>query len=451
MSAHDVATEHDQHVVDDVAPGTGLRGGPALRLLASNALDATSRNVLDLAVDATAVLLVGASALQIGLLNAAGTVAFLLLGVPIGVLVDRRDARTTMAVALASRGLVLGVLAWMLSAGQVSFLLLAAVSLLVGISGAVTETGQTVHATEAVPAPLVGRLVSRLQAADSVLSLVAPAAAGLALGVVGAPGLVLAAAVIAFLAAVALVVGQAAPRPSPVPATRDEPTPAPSVPAAEVRGLRRFVADVGAGIAPFRSDPLLRRLTWSTALLNLGLAAYSAVSAILELRVLELGPQAFGALVGVGAAGGLLGSVVAEPLARRLSRARIVVASRVALVAVAVAPLLALHVHRAGIGASGGGGVPVVPLALMGLHAFTWGLFVVIGDIQVYTLVAERVPAEVLGRVVALRRTLTFGAVPVGSILGGLLGEAAGVEGVLVLSVVVTAAAAVLLSRASRD
>ncbi|WP_347039534.1 hypothetical protein AAHB37_05275 [Glutamicibacter halophytocola] len=40
-------------------------------------------------------------------------------------------------------------------------------------------------------------------------------------------------------------------------------------------------------------------------------------------------------------------------------------------------------------------------------------------------------PEHVLGRVLSARRLLTFGAVPVGSMLGGALGTAAGTQAAL--------------------
>ena len=433
---------------DDAAAGAPDGGSPraplgtaARGLYVSNALDITSRRVLDLVVDATAVLAVGASATQIGLLNAAGTLAFLLLGVPIGVLVDRHDARRAMTLALGARALILASLAWMLTAGPVSFWVLAAVSLLVGISGAVAETGQTVYAARIVPASQVGRLAARLQSADSVLSLVAPAAAGLLLGRLGASWLVVAAAVLAVAAASALGGRRKDGVVAPV---ASGPTAAAAAPS---RGLLRFVAEVRAGLDTFRADTLLRRLTLATALTNAGLAGYSSVSTILELRVLDLGTEVFGVLVAVGGAGGLLGGTLAEALARRLPRARVVVGSTTGLALVSALPLVAAQIHAV---RGDGGPSAALPLALIGVHAFGWGLFSVIGIVQVAALVAERVPADVLGRVVALRRTMTYGVVPVAAVAAGLLADLAGLTAVLVTTVLVTVAAAALLAAAVR-
>ncbi|MDR2702913.1 MAG: MFS transporter, partial [Cellulomonadaceae bacterium] len=184
---------------------SGWYSQAARRLEASNALDITSRNIMSLVTDALAVVYVGANATQIGLLNAAGTVAFLVLGAPIGVWIDRADARKAMVLATFSRSAVCLLLAFAIARGHTSFYLLAIVSLLIGISGTVAETGQTVHATQVVEKSSISLLISRLSAVDKVLRLAVPAATGLALGLMGAPWLMVFAALISLSAGIVLL------------------------------------------------------------------------------------------------------------------------------------------------------------------------------------------------------------------------------------------------------
>gem|GEM_PF-802571 len=409
----------------------------ARRLLASNALDAASRNAMDFAVDATAVLLVSASALEIGILNAAGTISFMLLGIPIGVWVDRTDARKAMILAATARGIVSGLLALTLFSGHATFGVLIVASVLIGIASTISETGQTVRATQVVPEAVVGTLVARLESADRVSSLVAPAAAGIALGLIGAPWLVSIAAISSLAAAGVLVSRRSSGRitrpvlgaGNAVNESQKE-IPASQQPTKQ-SGLAHFVAELREGIAAFRGDTLLRRLTWKTSLTNLALAAFSAVQTILMLRILGLGIEVFGVLITVAAGGGLAGSVLAEPLFRRYTRIKTVFLTTAALSIISLLPLVAVYWH--------GWAIPA-----LAAHAFLWGLFIVIGNIQAAAIVAERVPSEVLGRVSALRRTLTYGIVPIGSILGGLLGDKFGVTAVLIATLLLTAAATVI-------
>ncbi|MEU4384988.1 MFS transporter [Promicromonospora sp. NPDC023805] len=401
---------------------------PARRLVVSNAFDAASRNAVDLVIDTTAVIVVGAGAFQIGLLNAAGSIAFSLLGVPIGVLIDRADARTAMTISAGARALLCVGLALLLASGQVTFWLLAAMSLLVGISGAVSETGQTVHATEVVPRGVVGTLVARLQSADSVLALAIPAVVGVALGAWAPEWSVGAAALASALAAVVLL------------GRRRATTRIRAGTAGPSRGRRpkgRFGAEVREGIAVFRSDAVLRRLTWSSALTNFGLAAFSSIATILVLRTLDLGTAAYGLLVTLGAAGGLVGSLIAARSTRRLSRAAVVSVATTALALVATIPLVALWAEPAAF-------------VLMGVHAVLWGLFIVLGNVQIAALVAARVPHEKLGRVAAFRRSVTFSVVPVGGVLGGLVAGWLGIPSVVIGSIAASVLAAILAWTARR-
>lgn len=116
---------------------------PRWPLLLSNALDAAGRRGVDFVTDVLAVLVLGASAAQMGLLNAIGTLAFLVLGIPIGVLVDRSPTVRLLAGSGLVRAMLLATVITALALDSLTMVHLYLVAGLVGTTTVVTETTQT--------------------------------------------------------------------------------------------------------------------------------------------------------------------------------------------------------------------------------------------------------------------------------------------------------------------
>lgn len=402
-------------------------------LLVSNALDAAGRTVADLATDVLAVAVLGASAAQMGLLNALGTVAFLALGIPIGVLVDRSPTTRLLLASGLVRAALLGtlVLAWALDG--LTLLHLYAVATLAGTAAVVVETTQTALAPRVVGPDGVSRLVSRMQSVESVISLAVPALSGVLVALTGAgPGLAVG-AVLAALAAVAVL--RLRPR-------ADDET-LRQVAAADggaggphaAGALSRFLDEARRGWSALRARPALWRLTLGSMLVNLGLAVHSAVEVVLVLRELELGATVLGLLVSAAGVGGLLGSVLAVPLGDRLGVPRAVRTSVVLLAPTAALTLVALlDRDRA--------------TAWLLAGSFLWGVVIVTYNVLLAGIAAELTPTDLMGRVSATRRTLTMGIVPVGGITGGLLADQAGLAATVTVWIVLNALGAAVVAGA---
>ncbi len=284
------------------------RGAP---LLLSNLLDAAGRQGADLATNVLAVAVLGATAAQMGLLNAVGTLAFLILGIPIGVMVDRSP---TVRLLVGSGMVRAGLLSTVVTAWAVDALTLAhlyAVAALAGVAAVVTETAQTTIVPRITGTYGVSGLVSRMQSAESLVGLVVPALAGAAVALTGAgPALAIAAALTAVAALVMLRLRLG--RPEAPTATTD-----PGAPTAG-RALGRFFQEARLGWSTLRGHRALWRLTVGAMVINLGLAVHSAVEVVLVLRTLDLGSTTLGLVFSAGALGALLGSLIAVPLSKRL-------------------------------------------------------------------------------------------------------------------------------------
>ena len=72
-------------------------------------------------------------------------------------------------------------------------------------------------------------------------------------------------------------------------------------------------------------DPYLRRFAMYGALANLAYAGNLALVVLYLVRVVRLDPAAAGLLIATSGAGGMLGTLAARPLARRLGTARALV------------------------------------------------------------------------------------------------------------------------------
>ena len=397
----------DTTAPENAAPAKRL--GRARWLVASNALDAGGRSATDVAIDVLAVLVLGVGAAQMGVLMTLSGLGFLLLAVPIGILVDRHLGPRLLVATDLAKAALLGtlVLAWALDA--LTFAHLAAVMALLGVLTVLAETTQATLVPRVVAPDTVSRLAARLESADAALGLIVPAAAGLLVAALGAgPVLGIAAA---FLAAAALVALKVRMNPAPVTEdTRDEETPAA---AGVLTRWSRFWSEAAHGWTTLRRTPVLWLLTLNSMAGNIGMALFAPIEAVWVLTDLQLGPEFVGFQLTAGALGALTVSALAPRAIDTLGEKGCILAGAAGCAA-AVALHLAAFFDRAHAG----------PLLLAG--AALWGFMVVLGNITSGAIFARSCPEGTLGRVTAMRRTLTRGSVPLATLAGGALGAAFG-------------------------
>lgn len=416
-------------------PAPNRRGTP---LLLSNTLDAAGRQGADLATDVLAVLVLGAGAAQMGLLNAVGTLAFLVLGIPVGVLVDRSPTVRVLAGSGLVRAALLTSVVTALALDVLTMAHLYLVAGLVGVTTVVTETAQTAIAPRVAGRDAVAGLVARMQSAESVVGLVVPALAGMAVAAAGAGRTLAGAAAVTALAALVVLrlrVGRAGENGE---HALDDPTGLdldgqPVEPRADAVGaLSRLWSEAAEGWTVLRRSTILWRLTVASMLVNLGLAAHSAIEVVLVLRTLGLGSDALGLLFSVGAVGALAGSALAVPLSTRWRTATVLRGSTLLLAPIAGLTLTALL-------------DPGRALWWLAGSSLLWGVAIVVYNVVVAGLTASLTPTRLLGRVSATRRTLAMGVVPAGSLAGGLVADHLGMAAAVVTWIGLNAAAALLV------
>ena len=174
---------------------------------------------------------------------------------------------------------------------------------------------------------------------------------------------------------------------------------------------RRAWSDVRAGLTFLWHHPVQRPLLISAGLTNMANTAYFAVFVLWMVgdgsRV-GLTATQYALVVTVLAVGAVLGSLVAEPLHRRLQDARLLCGAWTANALLLLVPVL----------------VPQ-PFVIAGA-VLLLGATNTIGNVTSQSMRQRMVPRAMLGRVAGAGRTVAFGLMPVGALLGGAVAEHAG-------------------------
>jgi MFS-type transporter involved in bile tolerance (Atg22 family) len=185
--------------------------------------------------------------------------------------------------------------------------------------------------------------------------------------------------------------------------------------------VRRSMAE---GFRAVYGTRLLRVLLGQSATLNVGFGATSTIFTVYAVRELHLTPAKLGIAMGALQAGALLGALTAARIKRALGLGRTLA---VAIFGVSGSPLLLLLPHSASPGA-----IAVFVAGWLG-HGFGISVW----NVNTITLRQAVTPTRLLARMNATYRMLLFGALPVGAMIGGLLGSAFGLHAALVVAVIV--------------
>jgi Na+/melibiose symporter-like transporter len=164
-----------------------------------------------------------------------------------------------------------------------------------------------------------------------------------------------------------------------------------------------FARQLTDGFRFIMSHPMLRPLWFLSILIALFFAAAIATDVLFVLERLDVPEQWFGVFMLSGAVGGIIGAVVVSPLKVRFGAGPVMAAANL------VGPV-ALVVM---------GFFPTVPVAVV-CFAVSFGSTSV-WNVLVMSLRQAAIPSHLLGRVHGTWRTLLWGTMPLGSLIGGLL------------------------------
>lgn len=183
------------------------------------------------------------------------------------------------------------------------------------------------------------------------------------------------------------------------------------------------------GWIALKEQPVLRSLLASSTVSNLGYSMGTVLALVIAYQELHLSPGEVGLATGVGGVGFVLGAMAAKRITSRFRVGR-TIALMPLLIAVGNAVLPLGHLG--------------LPLLVLCVGQFLVGAATSVYNVPVMTLVMTLTPPTVRGRIIGMSLILVWGAVSLGSLVGGVLGSLMGGSHAILVGAVFSAAATVI-------
>ncbi|MDG6100774.1 MFS transporter [Dactylosporangium aurantiacum] len=364
-------------------------------LFTADTISQVGTQVTLLALPLVAVLTLDATALEVGILAACETAAFLLVGLPAGALVDRLRRRGTMVVADVLRAVLLASvpLAWW--TGTLQMPQLYVVGLLCGVCTVFFDVAYQSYLPFLVGKDRLVEGNARLEMVRSTSQIGGPTVAGGLVKLLGGP-LAIATDAASYLVS-ALFLWR--------------------IRKTEERPARRPDAHLGReimeGLRFVLGNRLLRAISMCTGTGNFFGAIFNAMLIVYLARDLALSPALIGLYFSVTGLGALAGAFLVTPFVRWFGQGP---AMWIAMTVASLGNLLVPFARadwRLWLAASGG---------------ILFGIGVVVYNVTQVSFRQTITPDELLGRMNATMRFIVWGTMPLGGLAGGLLGAAIGVH-----------------------
>jgi MFS family permease len=330
------------------------------------------------------------SALNLGIASAAAFLPYLLFGLVIGAWVDRLDRKRLMIVIDVLLALSIATIPLMYFLGLLSVWWIYGVSFVSTTLTIFFNAGEFAAIPSLVDQDQLVTANGRIQASFSGASILGPLLAGVLLFVLPLPALMFIDAASFLISACTLSLIRT------------------SFNTSKKRERSSVRQDIVAGLRYVLGHPVLRNISAMMALVNFVGSTTIAQLVLFAERQLGASEGQISLIFSAGSAGVVVLSLLAGPLRKRWSF------SRVALTALATEGLLTVGLaftHWYWV---------AVPL---------WALIQGIGilfNINTGSLRQAIVPNEMLGRVITIASVLAWSAIPLGTLLGGVLIKATG-------------------------
>ncbi|GEB54582.1 MFS transporter [Streptomyces gardneri] len=392
MSGTQAIQKHDRRDDERETSSTGV----FWRFWAAATVSGAGTAVTALALPLVALTVLDATAFQVALLAAAGQVSWLLLSLPAGVLAQRVPLRRLQVTLDLVRFAALGSLplAWWIGTLTYPHLLFAA--LVTGSATVLFDIGNSTFLPAVVPAKQLAARNSVMSGTHAVTDTGGPSLGGVLIGAAGPVGALVVDAA-SYLASAVLL------------RTLPESRPAPRTGESALRLMRE-------GWRYVTGHPVMRPcMIWATAA-NFLNAALVALTPLYLVREAGLDSVQLGLVLAMDGVGALAGAAVAVRVTTRLGTAWGVIAADLAGGALLLLAPLTTSAGDAYWFALGNAG-------------FAFGT--VIGSITTRTYRQTQSPPELLSRVMATVRFVSWGALPLGALTAGLLATRFGAHNAL--------------------
>lgn len=368
--------------------------------------------VTTVALPLTAVLTLNATTFEVGLLAAASYVAWLVVGLPAGAIVHglpQRSVQVTLDLARAAAVASVPVAWWL---GALTFAQLIVVALVVSFADVFFDVANFTFLPRVVPKERLHARNSLMSGTQAATQLGGPSLAGLLVQLLGAAPTLLADAA-SYLASAALL--------------RTLPEVRPDNETAETTPLR---VQIREGWHFVTRHPVIGPCMWEATAVNFVCGGQLALFTVYLVRVLHAPAGLVGVLLAMEGAGSLAGSALSPWLVRAIGSARACLWSSAVMV---IGALLL----------PAGSGWTAFILFAAGDVVFAAGVVVLSTTTRTYRQIAS--PPELLSRVMATVRFVSWGAVPLGGVIAGILASWLGPRTALIVLAATTALSPLIL------
>ena len=379
--------------------GTGRLGlwrhADFLKLWTAATVSGLGDEIGGLAIPFVAIVTLGATPFEVGLLGTLQFLPFILFTLPAGVWVDRLRRRPILIVGDIGRALALASIPVAFVAGALTIYQIYAVAFIVGTLTVFFDVAYQSYFPALVDRDQLVEGNSKLEISRSGVQIAGPGVAGLIIGAVTAPLAILADAV-SFIGSAVFVFLIRRPEP-PVSRSTD----------GDGRARSGMRGEVAEGLRYVLGQPLLRSIAACTGLSNLFGNLATAVLLIYVVREIGLTAELIGIAFSLANVGVLAGALLAGPIARRIGVGPTIVGSAFLfgppMLLIAAAPQDVF--------------LPFLVGAML-----VAGFSAVVYNVNQVSLRQAITPQRMQGRMNATMRFIVWGTIPVGTLVGGALG-----------------------------
>jgi predicted MFS family arabinose efflux permease len=358
------------------------------RLWGGETVEWFTDNITALALPTLAIKIFNAGPMETGVLRALDYVAWPILGLYAGVMVDRWRRKPVLVWTNIIQVVALGSIPAAFLLSRQSLYQLFLVALVMSITSVFFAVAYQAYLPKLIQREDLVEGNSKLETSSSAATVAGPTIAGALYQLIGP----LSIAVDSFGTLVAAMMIFSIRKLEPPPPTAIG---------------RRFSQELKAGVKVVVESPTLRSLAASTSVLNFGNSMFMAVFYLFVYERLLISPVLAGIVLGVGGIGLLVGSLVSPRLLKRLGLGTVLT--------------LALLINGLGllaVQASIFGPAAIMLAALW----FLWSIGLPIYNINQVSFRQTIVPDAVQGRMNATMRSIGYGAVALGALVGGVVG-----------------------------
>ena len=374
------------------------RNGDFCKFWAAQTISVGGSGMTQVALPLTAVLILQASPAQMGLLGALEFVPFILVSLFAGVWVDRLPRRPILMGTNIGRALLLGSIPLVITLGVLRIEYLYTIVFLTGVLTVFFDVSYQAFLPSLVKSEQLVEGNSKIQASNSIAQMAGHSLAGGLVELITAPFVILLDA-ISFLFSTLFLY--------------------------RIRMVESFPVNCGQrrniwqgileGLQLILRNPLLFSITGSTSTDNFFYSMMMSVYLIYLTRDLGINPSIFGLILGITSVGSLVGALLVNRLLRRWGLGATIVGSQI------IGGLGFLLIPVAN-------GSAFVIILFLVTASFLTGLTNMTYNIPQVSLRQTIVPIRLQGRLNATVRFIVWGTMPLGSLMGGFLGEIIGLR-----------------------